>query len=53
MMDDFNYPQSSLILSKRRTSGHVFNGLEAETLWLTQAQMADLFQVTPQTCRCI
>ena len=48
-MNDEPLPQSEIILYQTedgRTRIHC--RLESETLWLTQAQIAELFQVTPQ-----
>ncbi|MCB1227778.1 MAG: virulence RhuM family protein, partial [Verrucomicrobiales bacterium] len=48
-MEDQSIPQSSLILYQTEDGRtRIQCRFEAETLWLTQAQMAELFQVTPQ-----
>ncbi|MBE7495156.1 MAG: virulence RhuM family protein [Verrucomicrobiaceae bacterium] len=48
-MEDQSTPQSSLILYQTEDGRtRIQCRFEAETLWLTQAQMAELFQVTPQ-----
>jgi hypothetical protein len=46
-MNDESPPQSSLILYQTEDGRtRVQCRFEGETLWLTQAQMAELFQVT-------
>jgi hypothetical protein len=48
-MSDGPVPQSDIILYQTEDGRtRIQCRLESETLWLTQAQMAELFQITPQ-----
>jgi hypothetical protein len=48
-MPDQEPPQSSIILYQTEDGRtRIQCGFDAETLWLTQAQIAELFQTTPQ-----
>ena len=48
-MPDEDPPQSSIILYQTEDGRtRIQCRFDAETLWLTQAQMAELFQTTPQ-----
>ena len=48
-MEDQSIPRSSLILYQTEDGRtRIQCRFESETLWLTQAQMAELFQTTPQ-----
>ena len=49
-MNDFNKtPQSEIILYQTEDGRtHIQCRFDEETVWLTQAQMAELFQTTPQ-----